>query len=151
MLWFPPWLPPWWSSSSLDHILKDLRDFIKESMQSLYEPLMLWKTRYTCPYIDLHEEKDKYIVTIDLPGMTKEDVDIRVSENSLEVLAEKKSREEKKEKGKYYLKERQAKFYKKLPLPEDVLQGNIKTSYENGLLKIVLLKIEITKEKKNWN
>src|SRR5713226_7298332 len=50
------------------------------------------------PSVDLIDHGDHYTLTAELPGYTKDEVDVRVDENTLELSAERKEQKEKKEK-----------------------------------------------------
>ncbi|KAI0776584.1 HSP20-like chaperone [Trametes elegans] len=90
------------------------------------------------PTIDLHEDKEKNLVTatFELPGLKKEDVNIDVHNNVLTVSGETKQTEERKESG-YVVKERRyGKFSRSLPVPEGIKPEEIKASLENGVLTV---------------
>src|SRR5438128_1819262 len=53
------------------------------------------------PAVDIHEDKDKYILKAELPGMKKEDLDISLEGNTLTISGERKHEEEKKERQNY--------------------------------------------------
>jgi len=90
-----------------------------------------------------YEETDKaYVMYIELPGIKKQDIDIEVYDNFIEIKAETKQKLEKEDKEKYSLQESVFKFYKKIPIPSDVDKDKIMAKYENGLLTIVLPKIK---------
>jgi HSP20 family protein len=100
------------------------------------------------PDIDIIESDKELIVTSDIPGLTKEDIDLKVTEDSLEISAESK-REEKEEKEGYLRRERSyRKFYRKVPLPKHVVPSEAKANYKNGVLEVRLTKKEETKSTK---
>jgi len=85
---------------------------------------------------------------MDLPGMDKADVDISVTENSLEVKAERKTEEEEKAKE-FYRKERTiSRFERSLTLPAEVKAEESKANLKDGVLEIHLPKVEVTARKK---
>lgn len=57
------------------------------------------------PYVDVIDREGDIVVTVDLPGVDKKDIHISVRDNALEISAEKKLREERKEEG-YLRRER---------------------------------------------
>ncbi|KAI0630650.1 small heat shock protein [Trametes polyzona] len=90
------------------------------------------------PSIDVHEDKEKNLVTatFELPGLKKEDVNIDVQNNVLTVSGETKLSEERKENG-YVVKERRyGKFSRSLPVPQGIKPEEIKASLENGVLTV---------------
>ncbi|KAI0352948.1 small heat shock protein [Trametes cingulata] len=90
------------------------------------------------PTIDVHEDKDKNLVTatFELPGLKKEDVNIDVHNNVLTVSGETKQSEERNEQG-YVVKERRyGRFSRSLPIPQGIKPEEIKASLENGVLTV---------------
>ncbi|KUK95602.1 MAG: Heat shock protein Hsp20 [Methanothrix harundinacea] len=100
------------------------------------------------PLADVKETDEEVVVTMDLPGMDKGDVDISVTENSLEVRAERKTEKEEKAEE-FYKKERTfSRFERSLTLPAEVKAEEAKASLKDGVLKVHLPKVEMTARKK---
>jgi HSP20 family protein len=98
--------------------------------------------------VDVEDRGKDFRVTVDLPGFSKEDVNIEVGEESLLIHAKKSMAEEEKEKN-YVRKERMTqKFYRRLDLPEKVKTDDAKASLTDGILEIVLPKKEPKETKK---
>ena len=97
---------------------------------------------------DIKEMKEKYIVEIDLPGFTKENINLTLNNGYLEITANTK-KEEKKEEEKYLHQER---FYgecrRSFYIGEDILEEDINAEFTNGILKIEVPKKEEQQEKK---
>ena len=90
---------------------------------------------------DIKEKKDKYIIDIDLPGYEKENIKLEVEDGYLTVHATIDSDKEDKEEGKYVRKERlvgecSRSFY----VGENVKEDEVKASFKNGTLKLVVSK-----------
>ncbi|HID26513.1 MAG TPA: Hsp20/alpha crystallin family protein [Methanosarcinales archaeon] len=101
---------------------------------------------YKEPYLDMIETDKDIIVTADMPGVDKKDIDIRVTENNIEISAETKREAEEKKEG-YIFRERMAgKYYRSLTLPSSVDPEKVKASYKNGVLEVTLPKTEIKKK-----
>ena len=100
------------------------------------------------PLADVKETDEEVIVTMDLPGMDKGDVEITVTEDALEVKAERKTEKEEKEEE-FYKKERTfARFERSLKLPAEVKADDAKASLKDGVLEVHLPKVEVTARKK---
>ncbi|MCX6651715.1 MAG: Hsp20/alpha crystallin family protein [Methanomassiliicoccales archaeon] len=98
--------------------------------------------------VDLREEKDRYVVQADLPGMAKEDVSIEMDDETLHISACKEQASEEKEEG-YIRKERGSLcFFRQVPLPNDVDRENVKARIENGVLEVSLPKAQATEERR---
>jgi len=90
------------------------------------------------PELEVFERDHGLIVRVDLPGLTKEDVKIEVVEGSLTISGERKY-ETKKERPGWYSSERAyGKFYRAIPLPEDVNAAEIKATFTNGVLEVTI-------------
>ena len=87
------------------------------------------------PLVEVHEEDNKVTVIAELPGVDKEDIDVRVVDNKLIIKAKGKDR----------------KYYKEVELPEDIKPETARAQYRNGVLEVTIErkkpKIEIEEEK----
>lgn len=98
------------------------------------------------PFTDIMETDESVIVTAELPGVAKKDININATEEGIEISAETKAEKEVEEKG-YYRRERNlGKYYRAYSLPARVKPQEAKATYKNGVLEIVLPKAEV-KEK----
>ncbi|KAJ4480229.1 HSP20-like chaperone [Lentinula aciculospora] len=103
------------------------------------------------PKMDLHEDKDKNLVTatFEFPGVKKEEVSLDMHNGRLTVAAETKVSGEREQDG-YAVRERSfGKFSRTLQLPQGVKDEEIKASMENGVLTVTFPKgtIEQTPKK----
>ena len=101
------------------------------------------------PTADVAERHDVYVVTSDVPGVDREDIKVRLTNNVLTISGEKKAeREEKKEKENYHLIERSyGSFSRSFHLPTDVQEGKISAEFKDGVLTVTLPKAEKAKAK----
>ena len=100
------------------------------------------------PSVDVEDRGKDFRVAVDLPGFSKEDVNIEVGETSIMIHAKKSEEEEEKQKN-YVRRERMARtFYRRLELPEKIKADDSKASLNNGILEIVLPKKEPKETKK---
>ncbi|KDQ55769.1 hypothetical protein JAAARDRAFT_133718 [Jaapia argillacea MUCL 33604] len=94
------------------------------------------------PRMDLHEDPKSNVVTatFELPGLTKEHVNIDVHNNNLTISGESKLSEDRDESG-WAVKERRfGKFSRTLRLPEGVQPDQVKASMEHGVLTVTFPK-----------
>lgn len=88
------------------------------------------------PLADLRKEKNELILTLEMPGLRKEDIKVDLSEHRIRIQGGRKEKAEEKGKG-FYRKERfLAAFSRELALPEEVDPSSARAKYENGLLEI---------------
>ena len=93
------------------------------------------------PELNVYETEKEFQVTLALPGMNKEDIDISLENNTLVVSGERKFEEEN---GRRYhrVESRFGKFSRSLPLPDIIDSGKVSASYENGVLTVIIPKSE---------
>ena len=94
------------------------------------------------PSIDVSETDDKFLISAELPGMSKDDININLENNRLSISGERSF--EKEDKGKKYhrVETKYGSFERSFQLPDNVDQDSISASYENGLLEISIQKSE---------
>ncbi len=92
--------------------------------------------------MNVQEEDKAYVVSIDLPGVSKKDIDISVDGRQVTVSAEISKRdEEKADQSKTLYSERfEGKAYRSFTLPGMVDAGKCQARYEDGVLKLTLPK-----------
>jgi HSP20 family protein len=99
------------------------------------------------PSVDIYEEGDNIVLKSEMPGMSKEDVEVNLTENTVTISGEKK-KEEKLEKKNYYRLERSfGSFKRSFALPEEVQSDKAKATFKNGVLEIRVPKSEEAKKK----
>ena len=100
------------------------------------------------PETEVSEKGNEFIVKMNLPGLKKQDIDLKISERMLEVKAE--QRHEAKFEKKGLLKEDSSYkgFCTSFPLPGKVLADKSKALYKNGALEIHMPKAKFEKETK---
>lgn len=114
-------------------------------IDNFFDDEINFNTNY--PSVDIVEEKDKYLMEAELPGLTEKDIELKVDGNLLTLSSGKDEKKEEKEKG-YILKERrQISFSRSFTLPDGVDRENIKAEFKNGLLKIAIAKKPTAKPK----
>jgi HSP20 family molecular chaperone IbpA len=94
------------------------------------------------PSVDLADRGKEFVITVDLPGYTKEDVDIRVTEHWVQIKAESKKIKEEENRAKNYIqKERYySSFARVIPFPESVTSSGSRATMKNGVLEITVPK-----------
>lgn len=122
----------------------DLYNEVNRLFDSFFAPVEEEETLATSfyPAVDIEEKDKEYCVTVELPGVKKNDVKITVKDNLLTISGEKKS--EKEEKGKNYHRSERVfgTFQRTFRLPDLVDQENISAEYKDGVLHITIPKKE---------
>ncbi len=110
-------------------------------------PRLRAETEVISPAVDIYEEGDDLVVKAELPGINKEDIEVKVTDDYITISGEKK-KEEKVEKKDYYRYERSyGSFSRTFRLPVDVQTEKAKAKFENGVLEIRIPKTEEAKKK----
>ena len=94
------------------------------------------------PALEMTESDDAYHLSVELPGVAQDDVDISVEGDMLIVKGEKKEEREEKERD-YTISERSyGAFERRVSLPKDGIVDEIEASSENGVIRIVIPRSE---------
>jgi HSP20 family protein len=101
------------------------------------------------PLIDVVDKGKEFVLTAELPGVKKEDIDINVEDNNVSISAEQKYsiKEEDKEKGHFYQERSYQRFFRRIPLSEEIDAKKVIAQYKEGILEITLPKKEPEKAK----
>jgi HSP20 family protein len=89
------------------------------------------------PSIDVFQKNGSLVVRADLPGLTKDDVKIEVTEDAITVQGERKKEVEEEKEGYYRLERAFGSFYRAVPLPEGVKPEAVKATFKDGVLEII--------------
>ena len=119
------------------HVAKEFFKEIDDKSREFFE--------FVLPPIDLHEENDNLIVTVDIPGFVKNDIKVSMNGNVLSINAEKKDNKN----GRTIMNQRPRVIDKKMRLPITVKEGEEKVNsakYADGVLTIEIPIIKKGKE-----
>ena len=97
------------------------------------------------PAINTREGEYAYHIEVDLPGIKKEDIDIKVEDNTLVISGERKMKEELKEENYYKIESSFGSFSRSFSLPEEADVENIHAESKDGVLEVVVPKLESAK------
>ena len=98
------------------------------------------------PKVDVNETENAYSLDMELPGRTENDVNIELDHNTLTISSKKEETTEKSEgteknnnSGKWLIRERRtSEFSRSFRLPEDVDNENVKATFKNGILNVMM-------------
>ncbi len=97
------------------------------------------------PFSRVKEEKNHYHLALDIPGVDKEDLKVELNDNILAISGERKDEFEKENVSFKSF----GKFEQRFSLPKDVQAAEIEVNQHNGVLDIVIPKIDKVEERKN--
>jgi HSP20 family protein len=90
------------------------------------------------PEIEMLERDGKLLIRADLPGLTKDNVNVDVTEHSITIEGERKCEHESNEHGVYTCERSYGRFHREIPLPEGVKTDTARANFKNGTLEITM-------------
>ena len=100
------------------------------------------------PAVDVHENEDAFVITADVPGITKEALEIDIIENTVTIQGQRQNESEE-QKGSYRRTERSfGTFKRSFKIPGGFVHDQTKAVFENGVLTLTLPKPELQKPKR---
>ena len=103
--------------------------------------------RMEVPTVDMYEEKGDVVVKAELPGMTKDEVEVTLADSCLTIKGEKKKEEKVEEKDYFRCEREYGSFLRTVELPSQVKAEGVKAEFKNGVLMVRLPKSEEAKKK----
>lgn len=99
------------------------------------------------PNVNLKETEGEYLITAELPGLAKEDIQVSLTEDSVILSGERKLEKESKREAYHYRETSHGSFERVIPLPGQIKTAGAKAQLKDGVLTLVLPKAEETKRK----
>ncbi len=114
---------------------------------SLFPSLRMPEMGELSPTIDIFEEGNDVVVKAELPGMKKEDIDVKLTDNTIAISGEKKKEEKVEKKDFYRLERSYGSFAHVFTLPTEVQTDKVKAQFKDGILEIRVPKTEEAQKK----
>jgi HSP20 family protein len=130
--------PVGWLRNEIDRLFDDF-SFGRPPRSIFNFPTSLETLR---PAADLVDDGKAYRLSIELPGLKQEDIDIEYAEGMLTISGEKKEESERKENGRILNERCFGSFRRQMSLPGDIAPDGIKADYKDGVLILTLAKDE---------
>jgi len=99
------------------------------------------------PTVDIFKKGDDYVLKTELPGITKDDIDITIQDNVVSLKGVKKVENEVKEEDYYHCERTFGSFQRNFELPSLIDRKKVKASYKDGVLEVTLPLAEEAKPK----
>jgi HSP20 family protein len=90
------------------------------------------------PPMEMFEREGHLVVRADLPGLTKDDIQVEVTDEGLTIAGERRSEHEEKQGGVFRSERHYGTFRRHIPLPDGVDAAQIKASFQDGVLEVTL-------------
>lgn len=111
-----------------------LDEFFNESLNYRNDSFM--------PSVDISETDDQFNVSVALPGMSKEDINVDLDNGRLSISGERKFENEQEGKNYHRVESKFGSFNRSFQLPDSIDEDSIEAKYVNGVLNITIEKRE---------
>jgi HSP20 family protein len=133
---------PWSVVNRLHHSLDSLfNEFNSPAASS--SPSVSW-----VPRVDVHEEKERFVVLADVPGVEPKDIDITAENGVLTVRGERRSEKRETENGYERIERVSGTFLRRFKLPEGANTESITAKQTNGVLEVTIPKTPTVQPRK---
>ena len=128
-----------------------VEDFWRRPFPSLLRPERWWPVEgglmTRMPAVDVYEDKDDVVIKAEIPGLSKEDISVQVTDATLTIKGEKKREEAINEEAYACCERAFGAFTRAVDLPCDVKAEQVRASVKNGVLEVRMPKTEEAKKK----
>jgi len=128
------------------HLMRRMQEEMDRMMSHFANPV-LWSTQggqLWTPNVDVIEAIKHWTFEMDLPGVSKDDINVEVLDKDLVIKAQARQHQEKSiAEGRYHRRERRSGYFERvIPLPENADENNITCAFSNGVLTVTIPKSE---------
>jgi HSP20 family protein len=127
--------------------VKPIKEFdnIQNSIQKYFDDFTSMKSTLNnsvfSPKFDISEKNNQLKIEAEVPGVIKEDLKITLQDNILTIEGEKKNSSN--DEARYFVAERKfGSFKRSFTLPEDIDSEKVNAKFDNGVLTVLLSKVE---------
>ena len=138
-------LAPWKPFGGLGSLRKEMEGLWDKFFNETQ--LTVGGTDMWMPALDISENKDAFVVKVELPGITEKDVNVSISGDMLTIKGEKKKEKEEKEEHYHRVEISSGSFQRSFQLPSSVKADKIEAAFDKGILRITLPKMDEAKKK----
>lgn len=130
-----------------DSIHQELNNFLRDTLltHSFANPLNIKKNSIWRPAIEVKQNKENYIIKVQLPGINKDDIEIEIDNDFMTITAEiqeeKEEKQEDEKNARFHTSEfRYGKYQRTISFDQPVKGDLAEAKYKNGVLKIIVPK-----------
>ncbi|WP_254839747.1 Hsp20/alpha crystallin family protein [Natronomonas marina] len=106
-------------------------------------PFRRWTSEFDEMAVDLVDHDEEFVVTVDLPGFERDDVEIQVTDHTLRIEAEHEEATAEEEEQYLRRERRRESMRRSIRLPGDVDKEGVNARMKNGVLTVTLPKLEV--------
>jgi len=100
------------------------------------------------PPVDIFEKNDRLVIRAEIPGVQKEDMDVRIENGVLTLHGERKQETQVREEDAYRMERVYGTFTRSFTLPKTVDGAKVAATYKDGVLEVTVPKAESEKPKR---
>jgi HSP20 family protein len=134
----------------------DLRNEIDRLFEDFFSPTMSGtsgrgtgsRLQEFSPKLEVLEREDKYMLRAELPGMKPEDVELNIDNNVLTLSGERRSEDERNERGYHYSECSYGRFSRSIQLPQGTDVSKIQADFKHGVLEVQIPKSEVARPRR---
>lgn len=126
---FEPW-------TLVDMMHRDLDRLVGQRRAADDSPVTDW-----VPAVDIFEEKDRFVLRADVPGVAAEDIDVSMDAGVLNLSGERRAEERGEDLGIQRIERASGRFFRRFTLPETADAEGITARCSNGILEVVIPKL----------
>lgn len=97
-----------------------------------------FQTSMWSPQTEVFEREGKLVIQADLPGMSKDDINVDIEDNQIIIRGERRSEREANREGFYHTERSYGSFYRSIPLPQNIDSEKANATFRNGVLEITM-------------
>ena len=125
-----------------------LQDEVERMFQQVFGGSRTSSAGAWSPALDVEETEDHFVLHVELPGVSPDDVEVNFEENVLTVAGERRFYEERDAEGFRRVERHFGRFHRAVRLPDRVDAEHIDAAYKDGLLTITVPKAEEAKPRR---
>jgi HSP20 family protein len=132
-----------WESLRELSVMQDRMNRMNRLIRESYSPEVpeeALTTTTLAPPVDIYEDEHNIILKMEVPGIDEKDLDVRIQNNTLTVLGERKIEKEEKEENFRRVERQYGSFTRSFTLPSSVDPGQVSARCDKGVLNISLAK-----------
>lgn len=132
-------LVPWNPFREIDNYSRELSNFFDYPSRFF--------SGISGPRVDVYQTENEVVVKAEIPGVSKEDMDIYIDEGTIKLSGQTKKENEFKDENAYRTERYYGSFSRTIPLPVEVKYEEAKAEYRDGILSIKVPKAEPSRAK----
>jgi len=90
------------------------------------------------PQVEVFERGDRLVIRADLPGLTRDDVQVEVADDAISIRGERRQEHEEHREGFYHSERSYGSFHRTIPLPDGIEADKADASFHDGVLEVTM-------------